>query len=842
MRLILLLSFLFLSLISVSQYPNGIQTIGNDSNLVKAKGGFQGRFININYTDTVAANLERIRQYPGAQIYTSSDNLLWYRNSAATAWVQISNGAGGLFARTDSRNNTGSNMYFSAADNSLTLDSIQNFNVNATSGSMNFISAGGINMQSDNTSSLTITTNYATYNNGDWGLKTVPTRTLSIGDDIGGVSTLSLYAPNATTAHIETRIGAALTLSSGNSIYFHPNIFAADGKIVISPTATVGYVAQKFYSGGGGPLGEIGLGVYDALNQEYEFYIKPFNIYDPIGMDSNQTYLNLYHKIKLTNIPNEDDLIKIIGIDDSNNVRYINASTIGGVNIYNSDGILTSPRLLTGNNGTNGLALDSLADFSVKSYDGSSYSGISMFPTFLQILYHGTTTDANIAILDGAVSISAGVHEISVSEDSIRMTTLGLSNDTTNRKIVTVNPTTKTLAYSNWIGGAGTIGGSIATNQAAFGSGANTIQGSAQFTFTGQALQLSSTNTTEVTTSSALAQTYNSLTSGTGHYLASSSLSSGRLKELVVTGTAGLTNQTGLLISLSGANATGAQTTYGLDVANTHTGTSTNVAARFTASGGSNNTAAIFTGRVAMGGVTTPFADLDVGAGTIAAGSITITGAAGTASNGNFSTSTTTILGTNTGSLYQYDGSTNSDGRVYIGGTGATAIGVGRPYSTLVLGAATVPEASSGNHPFIGSAIFIPPTITTGAATVTDAATVRITGPTTVVVSGTNSALLINSGNLRMDNGNISLNTAGNKLNIATGSNASVGVSGAMTAGTITISTTAVTASSRIFLTHATVSGTLGVLSVGTIVAGTSFVINSSSGTDASTINYWIIN
>ncbi len=90
--------------------------------------------------------------------------------------------------------------------------------------------------------------------------------------------------------------------------------------------------------------------------------------------------------------------------------------------------------------------------------------------------------------------------------------------------------------------------------------------------------------------------------------------------------------------------------------------------------------------------------------------------------------------------------------------------------------------------------------------------------------------------------GNIELVTAGNKIKIATGSNASAGVSGAMTAGTITISTTAVTASSLIYLTHASVGGTVGVLSVGTITAGTSFVINSSNAADTSTVNWWIVN
>jgi hypothetical protein len=91
-------------------------------------------------------------------------------------------------------------------------------------------------------------------------------------------------------------------------------------------------------------------------------------------------------------------------------------------------------------------------------------------------------------------------------------------------------------------------------------------------------------------------------------------------------------------------------------------------------------------------------------------------------------------------------------------------------------------------------------------------------------------------------NGSMSLKTAGNKINIATGTNASIGTSAAMVAGTITISTTAVTASSKIFLTNAAPAGTIGVLSVGTIVAGTSFVINSSSALDTSTVNWFIIN
>jgi uncharacterized membrane protein len=91
--------------------------------------------------------------------------------------------------------------------------------------------------------------------------------------------------------------------------------------------------------------------------------------------------------------------------------------------------------------------------------------------------------------------------------------------------------------------------------------------------------------------------------------------------------------------------------------------------------------------------------------------------------------------------------------------------------------------------------------------------------------------------------GNVALTTAGNKLKIATGANASVGTS-TLVGGTVTVSTTAVTTSSLIYVTVNTPGGTQGFLSVpsASIVDATSFVINSTSGTETSTVNWWIVN
>lgn len=90
--------------------------------------------------------------------------------------------------------------------------------------------------------------------------------------------------------------------------------------------------------------------------------------------------------------------------------------------------------------------------------------------------------------------------------------------------------------------------------------------------------------------------------------------------------------------------------------------------------------------------------------------------------------------------------------------------------------------------------------------------------------------------------GNVSLSTAGNKLKIATGSNASAGT-GTLTGGTVTINTTAVTANSLIFLTDTSSSVTnVGTLTVSSKTAGVSFTVTSTIALDASTFNWLIIN
>ncbi len=77
-----------------------------------------------------------------------------------------------------------------------------------------------------------------------------------------------------------------------------------------------------------------------------------------------------------------------------------------------------------------------------------------------------------------------------------------------------------------------------------------------------------------------------------------------------------------------------------------------------------------------------------------------------------------------------------------------------------------------------------------------------------------------------------------------TGNADSVVGTATLVGGTVTVNTTAVAAGSQIFVSRNTPGGTSGFLSapVASIVAATSFVINSSAGADTSTVNWWIIN
>jgi hypothetical protein len=185
----------------------------------------------------------------------------------------------------------------------------------------------------------------------------------------------------------------------------------------------------------------------------------------------------------------------------------------------------------------------------------------------------------------------------------------------------------------------------------------------------------------------------------------------------------------------------------------------------------------------------------------------------------------------------------NATGTIYglaskSGGSATWAIlgGGSGAVSTLTGGSGGAISPTGGNITLAGTANQI---TTTGSSN-----TITFSLPSTAVAPGSlraTTTLTATLGNITATNGNLSLATAGNKIIIATGSNASVGTSNAMTAGVVTVATTASSGTAKVFYSRATTGGTPGNVSI-TAQDGTGFTLTSTSNTETSTFNWWIIN
>lgn len=133
-------------------------------------------------------------------------------------------------------------------------------------------------------------------------------------------------------------------------------------------------------------------------------------------------------------------------------------------------------------------------------------------------------------------------------------------------------------------------------------------------------------------------------------------------------------------------------------------------------------------------------------------------------------------------------------------------------------------------------------TVTTVAGVATVSLPVAIVTPGSLTTTTTLTATL---GNITATNGNFVRGTAGNKdvySSVATNATAGANSAGTVTlvGGTATVATTAVTANSLIRFSRQSVGATgaaaLGIVTRGTITAGTSFVINSVQAADATAL------
>ena len=149
--------------------------------------------------------------------------------------------------------------------------------------------------------------------------------------------------------------------------------------------------------------------------------------------------------------------------------------------------------------------------------------------------------------------------------------------------------------------------------------------------------------------------------------------------------------------------------------------------------------------------------------------------------------------------------------------TFGTISSTGGTIDSVTLGSPTITGGNYNTGTFAGTPVITNPSITNGTAN-------TLTLGTPAIVGGTASSF-----------------TFSNKINVLVGANLSVG-KGTLASGVSTITTTSATTDSNIFLTPISSGANLGILSVGTINAGTNFVVNSSNVLDSDSFNWWIIN
>lgn len=111
--------------------------------------------------------------------------------------------------------------------------------------------------------------------------------------------------------------------------------------------------------------------------------------------------------------------------------------------------------------------------------------------------------------------------------------------------------------------------------------------------------------------------------------------------------------------------------------------------------------------------------------------------------------------------------------------------------------------------------------------------------------AATETLRITSTGDTKVVQGQLSVETAGKGLSVKEGTNAKIGVTGAFPGGganTVTVSTTAVTANSIIFISAVSGATTIDPkIWVSTITAGTSFVISSGDNSFVGTVGWMIV-
>ena len=245
-----------------------------------------------------------------------------------------------------------------------------------------------------------------------------------------------------------------------------------------------------------------------------------------------------------------------------------------------------------------------------------------------------------------------------------------------------------------------------------------------------------------------------------------------------------------------------------------------------------------------QGGGPGSFAGSAGGAVTVAAGNGTGTGSGG--AGGSVTINTGTAGGDNTanqnggsftvsvGHSMGSAGGANIQMTAGTGGIGTSTTGAGGGSFTVTAGSGGLGSATGGG----GGNYIIQAGVGGNSGTPGTGGFIQF--QTASTTSLTEKMRILAAGGVNIVNGPLSITTAGNGLQVSHGTNCKMGTA-TLSSGTVTVTNTVVTANSYIYLTHQSASGTVGTPYISAKTAGTSFTITSTSGSDASTIAWLIV-
>ena len=172
-------------------------------------------------------------------------------------------------------------------------------------------------------------------------------------------------------------------------------------------------------------------------------------------------------------------------------------------------------------------------------------------------------------------------------------------------------------------------------------------------------------------------------------------------------------------------------------------------------------------------------------------------------------------------------------GGIYTSGT----------FNSTVLGSPTITGGNYNTGTFAGTPVITGAAISAGTATTT-VLNSNVIGSPTITGGNYNTGTFAGTPVITgpsISGGTASSFTFSNKMNVLVGANLSVG-KGTLASGVATITTTSATTDSNVYVTPIASGLNLGILAIGTINAGTNFVVTSSNVLDSDSFNWWIIN